>query len=738
MKLLIVFCCMLFIPLISLAEESGVIKGAVYGLDDHEHKEPLFGANAYWLGTNNGAITDEKGQFELGIVDGSHVLVISYVGFKSDTIHVHDNDELNVVLEPSATLDEVKVEKRRNTTQLKMLTAHKEEVISEHELLKAACCNLSESFETNPSVDVSFTDAVTGTKQIEMLGLAGKYSQITRENMPDIRGLSSIFGLTFIPGTWVESIQLNKGTGSVVNGFESMTGQINVELRKPETADRLYFNLFGNEGGRLEANLNIAQKVNHDWSSGLLLHVKNNSVKTDRNNDGFVDHPLSEQYIGVNRWKYIGHDGLRFQAGVRGTYIKNTGGQTDYERNEQALTDVWGMELDVKRLDGWAKLGKVYLDKPYKSLGFQLSASLHDQNSKYGLTAYDAQQQSLYANYVYQNIIGTSDHSYKTGISFQYDSYNENINLMAYDFTELVPGAYFEYAYKYLEKFDLVAGVRADYHNLYGLFFTPRMHVRFAPQDRTTLRASVGKGLRTASIFAENSGIFASNRSIQVISSDANNPYGLNPEVAWNFGFNVTQKFTLEYRDGSITLDLYRTDFQDQVIVDRESSRLVYFYNLDGQSYANSLQIQFDYELIKRLNMRMAYRYYDVKQQYNSGFKQKELSSSHRAFVNFGYQTRNYWYFDYTLNWQGPKRIPVTNVATDERSPSFYLMNAQISKTWNEKFDVYLGVENLLNFKQQNAIQLANDPYGPDFDASMIWGPVFGRMTYAGIRYRLK
>ncbi|MCG8697054.1 MAG: TonB-dependent receptor, partial [Bacteroidales bacterium] len=633
---------------------------------------------------------------------------------------------------------------RRKSTELSMFDPIKYEKMGEKELLKAACCNLSESFETNPSVDVSFTDAVTGTRQIQLLGLAGPYTQITRENMPDVRGLSSVYGLTYTPGPWIESIQLNKGTGSVANGYESIAGQINVELRKPEDADRLYLNLFANESGRTEVNANLAHRFkNEKWSTGLLLHGKDNSFQHDNNNDSFLDHPLGNTFIGVNRWKYVGDNGMRVQLGVKLTSIDKEAGQYD-ELGVSTGYPTWKMNLEINQVEGWSKIGKVYADKPWKSQGLQLSGSFHQQESRFGNNEYNASQSSIYVNYLYQGIISNTKHKFRTGISFKYDDYKEELNHSSYDRMELVPGIYGEYTYTHLEKFATVAGLRFDHHNHYGLFVTPRLHLRYAIVEKSVLRASVGYGYRTANVLAENNSLLASSRQIIIEGDDSNKPYGLNIEQAWNYGINFTQKFILDYRGGSISFDLYRTNFVNQIVVDLDQNpQQAVFYNLNGRSYSNSFQSQFDYEVINRLDVRLAYRWYDIKTTYAGDLQQKPLIASHRAFANFAYQSRKHWKFDYTLNWQGRKRIPNTSAnpvqyQLDEYSPSFIVMNAQVSKSWREVFEVYLGVENLLNYKQKDPIIASGEPYSEYFDATMIWGPVFGRKIYGGLRYMLK
>lgn len=663
-------------------------------------------------------------------------------------------DSTNKNAPSEKSLKEVTIRHRRKSTEISMIDPIKTEKIGQRELLKAACCNLSESFETTPSVDVAFTDAVSGYKQIQMLGLTGPYTLITRENIPDTRGLASVTGLTFTPGTWIEGMQLSKGTGSVVNGYESVAGQINVEWLKPfgDETPRWLFNAYQNTQGRTEGNVVYSKKLNEQLSTNLFLHGKGQWLEIDQNDDGFMDQPLDQQWVLSNRWFYFSPNGLEIQGGVKGVYADQVGGQKGFRQGtEQTEGNPWGYRQELRRGEAWAKIGKVFRNKPWKSMGLQLSGVYHDQESQYGTRIYTGRQRSLYANYIYQTIIGNTNHVIKAGASNLLDDYNETLAGDRYHRTEVVPGIFTEYAYSYLDKFNVVAGLRGDYHNIFGAFVTPRLHVRYALRPKTVLRASVGRAQRTANIFAENMGYLASNRAFFVEGRNSSYPYNLKPEVAWNTGVNLTQKFLLNYRDGAFSVDYYYTGFRNQVVVDVEAPGRVRFYNLDGRSYAHSFQAQLDYEPIRKLDVRLAYRWYNVKTDYRedstgvTSLKQRPLVAAHRAFLNLGYETKNSWKFDYTIQWIGEKRIPAVprdhgphQYIQEEMSPSFFMMNAQVSKTWNNNLEVYAGGENLANFMQHDAVLGAGDPYGSNFDASMIWGPVMGRNIYAGLRYRIK
>ncbi len=744
-KRMLLLCSILTICMVQTHAQT-IIHGKVSGKGVKGQQVPLIGAVVSNPGHTAGTQTDANGDYELELPQDEHTVIVSYIGYHTDTVQVSPSGEpLNIVLDENRKLNEVVISKRRENTMIGLMGTIKTEKIGTAELLKAACCNLSESFETTPSVDVSFTDAISGYKQIQMLGLAGPYTLITRENIPDTRGLAAITGLTFTPGTWIEGMQLSKGTGSVVNGYESVAGQINIELLKPfsEQADKWYLNGYQNSQGRSEGNIIYNHVLNDRLSTNFFLHGKGQWLKQDKNSDGFLDQPLDKQVVALNRWFYHTPKGWEIQAGVKGVYAENTAGQWNYKTGtEQKPGNPWGYEMNTKRIEGWAKIGKVYPDKPGTSMGLQLAGVHHEQDALYGSRGYKASQNSLYTNFIFQSIIGNTNHVIKAGASSLVDVYDETLASTPYSRNEIVPGIFTEYAYTLSEKFNLVAGLRGDYHNIYGFFVTPRLHMRYAPFKRTAIRASIGRAQRTANIIAENIGYLASNRAFVIDYSIPGNPYGLQPEVAWNTGINLTQKFMLNYNDGTFGIDYYYTNFNNQVVIDVENPTQVHMYNLNGQSFANSLQAQLDYELIHNLDLRLAYRWYDVKTTYGGVLKERPLIAKNRAFANVGYETKNSWRFDYTVQWTGAKRLPSLyeeGVQVPGRnSPSFVTMNAQVSKTWKDVFEVYVGGENLTGYRQDNPILGANNPYNPGFDASMIWGPVMGGNYYAGFRYHIK
>ncbi|MCI0750844.1 MAG: TonB-dependent receptor, partial [Flammeovirgaceae bacterium] len=661
------------------------LMGLVIEKDEQGLDKALPGANVYWLGTDKGTTTGTNGVFLIDKISESNRLVISFTGYKADTLTITDQTSIKVLLRSNQILDEVTVTGRKTSSTFDQLKNINTVVMTEKELFKAACCNLSESFETNPSIDVAFTDAITGTRQIQMLGLSGPNTLISIENMPGVRGLASSQGIQFIPGTWINSIQVTKGVGSIVNGYESIAGQINVEMKKPQESEKVYLNGYVNQSGRSEVNFNYTTQAGKKWATTFLTHASTRPFEMDENNDSFLDFPTGRQLNFINRWVYNSGTGWLGQIGVKVLNDTKQGGQTDFNsESDKFTTNRYGLEINTNRYEVWSKIGYQYKEKPYKSAGLQLSAIQHEHNSYYGFTQHRADEQSMYANLIYQSIIGNTQHKFKTGLSFLYDDFDEQlldtirlirngtqVNTLDFNRTEIVQGAFIEYDYDNLKNFSVVAGVRIDYHNLFGAMFTPRLHVKYDVTKTTALRFSAGKGWRVANLLTENTGILASSRQLVFSNFQTDKAYGFKPDQAWNYGANLSQNFTIDYRPGSITVDYYFTDFENQVVLDLDKSvREASFSGLNGKSYSQSIQLQVDYELIRRLDVRLAYRYLNVKTDYSEGLLLRPMISKTRAFINLAYETKNQWKFDYTVQWLGKQRLPDTS-----ENPQAYQVN---------------------------------------------------------------
>ena len=699
-------------------------QGHIMGKIVDESNNTLIGANVVVENTTLGTTTGTDGKFHLDLSTPLPVkLKVSYIGFQPKSVDVKDKTFLNITLSESIELKEVTVESKVNTTELSMLNPLQVQKISSQELQKAACCNLSESFETNATVDVTFSDAVSGAKQIQMLGLDGVYTQITQENTPLIRGLSSAYGLSYVPGTWIESIQVIKGAGSVINGFESFTGQINLEYFKPENADKLYWNFYTNSESKFENNLQYAKKKGK-WQSNLFTSINYHDKEIDEDKNGFLDMPHMKSFNILNRWV---REDERHHLNFIGRFLTENreGGQLDN------IINPYKVIIDNTLMEFSSKTGFKMPDTPGKSFGIQTAFRRHQQDIKFGPTDYNGLQESAYLNIIRQTYLRHNHHVLKYGLSYYADRYNENYQQTEFDRTDLTTGLFTEYSYTSASQMVLVAGFRADYHNAHGLNYTPRLNLKLNPTEQTVVRLSAGRAMRIVNPIAENTNYFASSRTFEIEDD-------LDVELAFNYGVNVTHCFKLFEREATFNADAYRTQFTNQVVVDIEDPSKLRFYNLDGESYSNSFQFDLNYELFERFDIKLAYKINQVYSTFDGMKKLSPLVPKNRALVNLAYATEqlNKWMFDLTWNYIGESRIPEHQLVDKTTSEPFYVINSQVTKKF-KNFDVYLGGENLLSYRQESPILGSDDPYGDDFDASLIWAPVMGRLIYAGIRLKI-
>jgi outer membrane receptor for ferrienterochelin and colicin len=645
------------------------------------------------------------------------------------------------------SLREVKVTQRNNGNEMQQLNPIRTEKITQVELKKNACCNLAESFETNPSVEVSFTNAVTGARQIQMLGLSGIYVQTMTDILPTVRGLNYASGFSNIPGPFVNSIFINKGPGSVTNGFESMTGQIDIELMKPEKSPRFFINTYVNSRLRTELNTIVSKAISTKLSTVLMTHVSDINNKVDMNNDNYLDRPLYKQAQFINRWKYES-DQFECMFGVKGLYDDKLGGDTRFDKNLDAsvLQPYYGFNITTKRWEAFTKMSHAFNATGSKSLGLQLSYTNHMTDGFYGRNLYNGAQQSVFANLIYQTPIGNNDHDLRMGGGLLYDNikerYIDNLHNQQYelDRKEPVVGVFGEYTYKGSEKFSGLVGLRGDYNlRLKRFYFIPRVNLKYSLTHDLAIRASAGSGFRTANILSENAQIFASNRTIQFTEP-------LLPEYSWNYGFNISYCFREKHtsKEGRISLDIFKTDFVQQSVVDLDvSPQTVLMYNLNGKSYAWYVQAELYKEVIRNLDIRLAYKFNDVRVTQHGVLLEKALNAKHKALFNIAYETRNrHWKFDYTTQWVGKQRLPNYNTNPEGMrlaaySPTYFKLLCQITYVVKQ-VDIYAGCENLSNYTQKNILIDGEHPYGNYFDAANVWGPMLGRMFYAGFRYTLK
>lgn len=725
----------LLITFFAISARADEVKGHVF--DDNN--QPVIGANVYWEGTQQGTTTDVDGAFKLKTRKSTNNLVVSYIGYTTFVMPVTNPDEpLQITLKGEVALEEVVISERKMGTIASRTSVLQTQKITYDEICRAACCNLAESFETNPSVDVSYADAATGARQIKLLGLAGTYVQMLTENYPNFRGAASLYGLDYVPGAWMESIQVSKGTSSVKNGYEALAGQINVEFKKPPTADIFSVNLFGSDAGRYEGNADASWHINDKVSTGLLVHYSNDKKQHDGNDDGFLDTPLKEQVNLMNRW-YHKLDNYVAQYGARYLHENRTGGQATKHHD---FADPYQVHLETNRAELYTKQAYIIDKEKVESVALILSGSYHEQQSMYDRTPYNVYQNNVYASLLYEKEFSPA-HSLSTGLSMNYDGFNENLlqagTRKVFDRTEVVPGAYVQYTYNLNDKLIVLGGIRADYSSLYDFFVTPRVHIKYNPFDWFHVRASAGKGFRTANILAENNFLLSSSRKMNIAEN-------LDQEEAWNTGLNLSFYIPLFGKELSLNGEWYYTNFLKQVVVDMDSDpHAVGFYNLDGKSYSNSFQVEATYPFFRGFTLTAAYRYTDAKTDYRNAEGvtrrlKKPLVSDYKALATASYQTPlKKWQFDLTGQFNGGGRMPTPDATNPLWKPNFNaytVVNAQITRYFR-RWSIYIGAENLFDYKQSHPIIDAENPRGDNFDGSMVWGPVHGRKIYAGLRFNI-
>lgn len=699
-------------------------------ITDKKTKEFLFGANVQWLDTLIGATSDEYGIAQLDLIDKlPGYVIVSYIGYINDTVLIKQAGKMAVMLQPEIQLGEVNIKGRRQTSYISSMSAVKTEKIEAGELKKAACCNLSESFQSNASVDVNYSNAVTGAKEIKLLGLNGTYVQNLLESVPFMRGLTATFGLDNIPAPWMKSISVSKGVPSVKNSYEGITGSMNVEFKSSfNDSTKLFFDMFGNQNARIETNLLLNHKINSKLGTMLMANGAFVPVKQDMNHDGFLDQPLMKQYNLLNRWNYHGPK-TEGQYMIKVLSENRIAGQTSVQHHHDDSLPLYGINIHTKRIEGFAKTGFIFDELGDKSVGTQFSGVYHQQRSNYGLKKFDTKQATFTGNVLYQtNIKNNDDHVLAGGLNFVYDHIDESLDSLQFNRNDFVPGFFVEYTFKWKEKITIVSGVRGDYHSRAGFQVNPRIHAKFSLTDKTTLRVAAGSGFRVPNILTENQSLLASSRQIIFREYPAK-------EAAWNYGISLTQKFFLFNREGNFSMDFFRTDFTRQAVIDIDNADgNATVYNLNGKSFSNSLLLEFNYEALKGLDVKLAYRLEDVRTTYHGTLLQKPLQALNKGLVALSYRTPNQqWQFDVNTSINGRRRLP-NSFASDagkRYSPRYVLLNAQVLKYF-KRAELFVGCENITNYRQKNVI--LGSPFSTYFDTYQVYAPIMGANVYGGFR----
>jgi outer membrane receptor for ferrienterochelin and colicin len=720
----------------------------VSGRVTNSNKEPLEGTNIFWIETTIGTTTDNRGEFQISSIGISNKkIVVTYVGHIPDTIDITNQQFVEIYLNETKLLDEIVVQDQQDGVIISDLLPIKTEQITQTELKKAACCDLAGCFETQTTVQPQTTNVLANSKELRILGLSGVYNQVLIDGFPLVQGLTYTYGISSIPGTLVDNIYVAKGANSVLQGYESISGQINVETKEPDNTDNLLVNAYMNNFLEKHFNANYAFKKD-EWSNLTSFHTVQPASKFDRDNDNFLDLPLLTRYMISNKWKYGNENepGFFSRIGLRFVNENRIGGQTNFNpESDKGSTLVYGQSIQYNQPEIWTKTGYRFNDK-HKILFFS-SAFYQEQNSFFGTVKYNAQQTNVYANVQYE--MNYAEHYLKTGLSFRYLNLTEDIAFTdtllnrnydgVYQRIDIIPGIFAENTMRFFEnKLTWIAGIRGDFHQQFGFQFTPRTLIKYDITPKTIIRANVGTGWRIVNLFSENIGLLVSSRNIVFIGN-------LEPEKAINFGVNFTQKFETDDNNfsGYVSADYYRTDFLNQIFPDYDSdpSKAI-IQNFTGISVSNGLQAEIYFKIYKRFEFKSGYNFLDVFRQVGDIKQILPFNPMHKLLITFSYQPLNdKFHIDLNLHWYGEQRLPNTksNPVEFQRpdfSQPYTVLNAQF--TYNLKmFEIYTGCENIFDFRQLQPIVSWQNPFSPYFDTSSVWGPTRGREFYLGIRFKL-
>ena len=634
----------------------------------------------------------------------------------------------------SKTLQHVTVKARQGGKSLSRVT--NTDIIGQGELIRAACCNLGESFTTNPSVDVSYSDAATGARQIKLLGLSGTYVQMLTENMPNLRGASIPYSLGYVPGPWMQSIQVSKGASSVKNGYESITGQINVEYLKPQGIDGVRANAYLDTDLKQEANVDGSLHLTDRLTMSGLLHFENRQTDHDRGGDGFMDMPKLRQYNGMWRMAYVSPLWIS-QLSFKGLHDERQSGMSRHAHQQDHMP-LYGIDITANRYELQWKNGFTISHEHNSSVALMLNGSVHDADHHIGSSLYEVNQKNGYAQLMYETDI-TPEHNLSMGASVNHDSYSQALDLsnplegekenLFGTPHETTAGIYVQYTYKLGELLTVMPGLRWDHSTEHGSFLTPRLHIKYTPWEHLTLRASAGKGYRSPHVLAENVSLLASGKAFFATEK-------LKQEEAWNTGISASLRLPISGKDLEINADYYYTDFNHQLLINPDGARGEYTFsieNLAGKSFTHAAQIDVTYPLLEGLTATAAFRYTDARATYDGELRRRPLTSRYKGLLTMGYKTPlELWHFDVTGSVNGG------GVLYDRTTyPAYFQLQAQVTREFR-RLSVYIGGENLTNYTIREPIRGASDPWKANFDATQVWGPVNGAMGYIGLRFKFE
>lgn len=715
------------------AQEAKLLKGQVLG----EANQPLVGVAVYWPYHQDGVTTNEEGFFELPFYPNAY-LVVSYIGYQQDSIYITQNNFISHQLQPDLAFSDVEVESKRVGIYTNDGIV-KENVITQDELKKAACCDLSGCFETEATVQPQVTNMITQSKELRMLGLAGVYNQVLFEGLPGfVNGLSYTYGLSTYPGPLIQNIFVAQGANSVIQGHEGMSGQINLEVRMPDT-NELFLNTYVNSFGEQQYNVQYAA-TKGNWKSMTAVHWARPGGRFDHEGDGFMNVPLISRQVFFHQSAFD-YDQGEVLAGLRFSRENRVGGQIDYEPDEhKGGREVYGQYIDYLQPEMWLKwthqLGESW------QLNYHWGGQYHQQDANFGLRKYEAEQWGQYHRLGFT--LDKKRSQLRLGGSFRHFQINESVDNILFHLpvppsenplkiqrTDQILGAYAEYEYDLVaEKLSVMGGYRIDHHQDFGAFGVPRLLVKWNSWKNADFRFSAGRSWRIPNVLSENVFLLAGNRNLYFQET-------ILPEEAWTWGVNYTQDFEVMGQAWSLGADFYQVLFSRQFFPDMDRRQNAAFINNGGgAAQSNSLHLHWSAAWSDRIATRLSYTYLDVYTTIDGEKRTLPFNHEHKLLGVVSYQPlHENWQLDVNVHWYGEQRLPDLK---DERafSEPFTLLNAQFSYDF-KWLEVYTGVENILDFRQNFPIRSWEQPFGPLFDPSYTWGPTRGREFYLGLRKTL-
>lgn len=708
-------------------------------------------ANVYLRKTKIGTSSNDTGLYELkNIPKASYTLIISSIGFKTKALKITViNDEQitrNVTLLADDSLDEIVISGTLRPVS-KTNSPVPVEVYSETFFRKNPTPSIFESLQNINGVRPQLNCSVCNTGDIHINGLEGPYTFVLIDGMPIVSGLSTVYGLTGIPQALIERVEIVKGPASTLYGSEAVGGIINVITKKPTNAPVLATDVLTNSWGEVNTDISISYKAS-DKVQGLLgVNYFNFQNRIDNNNDNFTDMTLQNRISIFNKINIERKSNKVFTIAGRYVYEDRWGGEMDWEKEFRGGNEIYGESIYTNR---WETFGTYELPTT-ENLNFQFSANGHYQDSYYGETSYDATQLIGFGQLVYNKKLGLK-HDLLLGAAYRYTFYDDNtfatLNENGFENNPSIihlPGVFAQDEISLSARKKLLLGVRWDHNSVHGNIFSPRLNYKWNSRNKSNIvRLSVGNGFRVANVFTEDHAALTGARTVKFDGE-------LNPETSWNANINYVKKINTENTFVTLDASAFYTYFNNRILPDYETdpSKIIYA-NLEGFSVSQGVSLNADFLFTNGLAINAGTTLMEVSVTENNIKRQQLLTESFSGVWSISYRFDNNFSIDYTGSLYGPMRLPLLgeNDPRAEYSPWFSIQNIQLTKKFNNNWEVYGGVKNLLNFTPAaNSINSADNPFDVEvdtktnperaFDPSYVYASNQGIRTFAGIRYTL-